>query len=165
MCTHVYWFVLVCTTNANIMSWLQGAFSLRKHCASIPKAVESTTLCKWLVALVLVCVLFGALWLLWCLPVYYLMYSDCSGVCLCTIWCTLVALVLACVIQAHVLNATNTKSCKCAQLWIRCKAQVACVRCRAQCWCLRCENEQHTQEQIWCELICTHLDSCVLVVY
>ena len=48
-------------------------------------------------ALVLPCVLFGALWKLWCCHVYYLVRSECSGVAMCTIWCTLDTRVPACV--------------------------------------------------------------------
>ena len=51
-----------------------------------------------LIALVFACVIIGALWLLWCLPVYELVHSECSGVRLCNNWCTLTALVLACVL-------------------------------------------------------------------
>ena len=41
-----------------------------------------------------------ALWMLWCVPVYSVLHSGCSGVRLCTNWCTLSALVFTCVIPS-----------------------------------------------------------------
>ena len=59
--------------------------------------ITNKTIWCTLNALVLPCVLFGALWMLWCCHVYYLVHSECSGVAMCTIWCTLDARVPACV--------------------------------------------------------------------
>ena len=48
--------------------------------------------------------------MLWCLPVYYLLHSDCFGVCLCTNWCTLNDLVFGPVVlwsSGHSFGVTH----------------------------------------------------------
>ena len=138
-------------------------------------------------ALTFACVLFGALWLLWRWHVYYLVHSDCSGVCMCTIWCNLIALVLVCVlfvlmctdddyfyrddyyndwcvtmctnVYGCVQIYTNVNSWRLLSPWRLLQWRYYCVLINTDAyWCVLIWTNVY-----WCVLMCTNVYWCVLM--
>ena len=157
-------------------------------------ACSGVCLCtNWctLSALVFAFVIFFTVWLLWCLPVYwfvtsecsvsscvlhralvyYLLHSDCSGVCLSINWCNLNALTFACVLNCalcmlwclpvcYVLHSDSSGDCRCTN-WCTLNALVfACVLLGALCmlWCLLVYYVLHSD----CSCVCLCTNWCTL---
>ena len=99
--------------------------TLRLLCLCIFSCTQTALVCSCvlfhntLTALAFAFVLNCALWLLWCLPLQYVMHSACSGVCLCTNCCAMVALAFACVITMSCTPIAMAFACAlCCALWL-----------------------------------------------